>query len=549
MDDVTAPEHLNPDATPLVALTVGLQTAINTALYANNVPVLTELSLANTGSDALGDIVVDLTCDIPAMRAKTWRLAQVAAGQVRTVSDLDVGLDGPWLSAVTESVRGVVTITARVGERVLAEAKRDVRFLAHNEWGGNAAIPDLLAAFVEPNDPAVPAVLRAASDRLRAAGKPDGLEGYQATTKARLWEQAAALWSAVCALDIRYVNPPPSFEETGQRVCPPRQIVAEQLATCLDLTVLFASCLEQIGLRPLIVLTKGHAFPGVWLSRHDFGTSVADDAASLRTRLALDDVLLFEATLCCQTHAPGFKAACATGAEHIAARNDGDFIGVLDIRRARQRHIRPLGAPAGTYARAPDQQGAGAPPIDDAPALRDDSDLGDSDAPPSTPEGRLDRWRKRLLDLSGRNRLVNLNIDGKQALPVDCPDLAGLERLLSEMRGMPNARPIALRPWPDLMSGADPRSAQIHRNRLHEDESLTFAREAFARRELLVARGEEPLKSILTELFRAAKAALQEGGANTLFLTIGALLWKQNGKDKAYRAPLIEVAPRNWTGG
>jgi hypothetical protein len=96
---------------------------------------------------------------------------------------------------------------------------------------GNASIPDLLAAFVEPNDPAVATILRKASDLLRAQGKPDGLEGYQASSKQRLWEQAAAVWSAVCSLDIRYVNPPPSFEREGQRIRPPRQILEERLAS------------------------------------------------------------------------------------------------------------------------------------------------------------------------------------------------------------------------------------------------------------------------------------------------------------------------------
>lgn len=109
------------------------------------------------------------------------------------------------------------------------------------------------------------------------------------------------------------------------------------------------------------------------------------------------------------------------------------------------------------------------------------------------------------------------------------------------MRGRAKAAPLRFRPWPDLMSGGDPRSARIHRDRLNEEADRAFAHDALAKRELLVGRDEEQLQAALTEIYRTARAAQQEGGANTLFLTIGALLWRPKGKDKPYRAPLILV--------
>ena len=237
-----------------VTLTVGIQDAVNAALWANHVSLLSEFTLVNAGAEALGDVAIDLETEPPAIAPKTWRLGEVGAGQARVLRDLDLSLEGSWLSSLTESVRGCVTFTVRAGDRIVAKERQDLRFLAHNEWGGNGQIPDLLAAFVQPNDPAIPRILRKASDLLRAQGKPDSLEGYQATSKTRLWEQLAAIWSAICSFDIRYVNPPPSFEQTGQRIRPPRQIMEERLATCLDLAVLFAACIEHAGIRPLTLL-------------------------------------------------------------------------------------------------------------------------------------------------------------------------------------------------------------------------------------------------------------------------------------------------------
>ncbi|GAL98954.1 hypothetical protein AA0312_1073 [Acetobacter tropicalis NRIC 0312] len=45
--------------------------------------------------------------------------------------------------------------------------------------GGLSGIPDILAAFVLPNDPAIARILRSASEILRQAGQSPSLEGYQ----------------------------------------------------------------------------------------------------------------------------------------------------------------------------------------------------------------------------------------------------------------------------------------------------------------------------------------------------------------------------------
>jgi len=452
-------------------ITATMQPAVNVAFWQNHVPVLTELSLTVTSAATAEDVIIDLTCEPPVIGPRSWHLQSVSEGQIRVLDDLDLTLDGKMLTRLTEGTRAVASFTARRSgeESIVAERHCDIRVLARNEWGGSAGIPDILAAFVEPNDPAIATLLRLTSDHLRMAGKPDGLEGYRAASKTRIWEQIEALWRAVGSLDIRYVNPAPSFEQVGQKIRPPSQILSEKLATCLDLTVLFAAAIEAVGLRPVIVLVRDHAFAGFWLTRHDFGSSV--DAPGLRTRLALHDVLLFETTLICGHGRSGFKRACEAGEALVAADKDEAFEAVIDVHRARQRRIRPLSSGSGEYAFKVEHPGSIEPadlPYEEPPPLREDPD-DQTEAPSTTPEGRLERWRKRLLDLTGRNRLLNLQIGGKQALPIDCPDPVRLENMLADMRGRAKPQPIKFRPWPDLMTGDDPRSAKIHRQRLQED--------------------------------------------------------------------------------
>jgi hypothetical protein len=72
----------------------------------------------------------------------------------------------------------------------LAESVFPVELLARNQWGSVGSMAELLPAFAMPNDPAVDRILKSASDVLRSAGKPDGIDGYQSNSRERVWERS-----------------------------------------------------------------------------------------------------------------------------------------------------------------------------------------------------------------------------------------------------------------------------------------------------------------------------------------------------------------------
>lgn len=128
-----------------------------------------------------------------------------------------------------------------------------------------------LGAFVTPNAPALEGLLRAAVDLV-----PDGqFVSYQAGA-AGVGPQVKALFDALQQKKLRYVNSVLAFSPedgwSSQRVRLPRQTLESTNANCIDGTVLFASLLEAITLRPAIVLVPGHAFVG-------WQTSPGDDTS------------------------------------------------------------------------------------------------------------------------------------------------------------------------------------------------------------------------------------------------------------------------------
>lgn len=526
------------DPPPALSIDVALSSKLSLADFQNAVPMIRELALTSTLPDDTSPVELRLTSTPAFVKAKSWRLDTVRAGERYHVKGLDVELDGALLTRLTEAEAATVHLSVHVagaeGELITATS-RAVELLPRNHWGGLSHLPDMVAAFVQPNDPVIDRVLKKAAELLRESGKNPALDGYKQGTARRAWELASAVWGAIVSMQIDYALPPASFEHRGQKVRGPTQIADSGLGTCMDLTLLFCSALEQMGLNPLVIFTRGHAFAGVWLKGEEFSTTVVDDVTALRKRLKLKELVLFETTLV--THRPPvpFSHATQVGAEQVSESKDDAFELVVDIRRARLQRIKPLASPEQVQVAAASEIAAEAPVrLEDAPDLPDD-DLHDADGASLDPRDRLARWQRKLLDLSLRNNLLNFKT-GKKALKLEAPDPGALEDLLS------GGNEIKLLPRPQLMDGADPRSQAIHESRDRENLHRQFALDALARKEVFIELAKDELESRMVDLFRNARTTLQEGGANTLFLAVGFLVWNRADKELVkHRAPLILI--------
>lgn len=503
------------------------------ASHQNAVPVLRELEIASTAEPAVDGVELTLTADPPFLTPKTWRIDRLAPEGPLHVADRDVALNAGFLGELTESIRGTVTLRLAAGERILAESAHPIELLARGEWGGAGTMAELLPVFVMPNDPAVDRVLKAASDVLRRAGRPSGLDGYGAGSRERVWELASAIWSAIAGFRIAYALPPASFERQGQKVRTPGAILDGQVATCLDTALLFAAALEQAGLNPLIILTQGHAFTGVWLQPVEFSALIIDEAAALRRRIDLKDLLVFETTLATQAPPPSFSQAERTALRQIAEDAAAPFELAIDIRRARMQKIRPLSLAGPVAAPAP-EAGPVEEALEAAPVLPG-FDVEVTEAP-TTAAGRIEMWQRKLLNLTTSNRLLHLPEGGK-VVRLQCPDPGSLEDRLA------GGGKVRIVPLPDLAAGG--RDEKLFEAQTNENLRDQYARTAMERGEVLSLLDKETLDTTLVDLYRKARSDMAEGGANTLFLALGFLKWKKAATDpRSFRAPLILLPVR-----
>jgi hypothetical protein len=507
---------------------------VNVAFYQNAVPIIRDLAVENALGRDLTEISVHLTAEPPFLTPGVWRIERIADQTVHHIRSLDLKLDPAFLAGINASRRGELRFQVQAAGTVLAEHAVEINLLPPSHWGGVNSAPELIAAFVRPTDPSIDVILREASDKLAAASRDEAMDGYRKRTKARAWEIADAIWAALVSHSIAYVLPPKSFERSGQIVRGPSDILSRKVGTCLDLTLLYAACLEQAGLNPVIALTEGHSFVGIWLVDEDFSSLVIDDPQMLRKRVQLEEMVVVETTLLTGSHPARFKQAVEAARKLIAEDAVSPFELAVDVRRARSAKIRPLDLSGSAEpAIRPIAATVTAQEVGEIPQFEEDLDRRREPVPERNLD-RLEVWKRNLLDLTLRNRLLNFK-GSKSTIAIECPDPAALEDRLSD------GDRFKLLGKATVLDGSDGRDMTLLTDRQNEDARKDFILDAMKRGDLHANVAEAELEGRLTDLYRASRLAFEEGGANILYLCLGFLKWTPQDGAGPYRAPLILI--------
>ncbi|MEN6520926.1 MAG: DUF3320 domain-containing protein [Armatimonadota bacterium] len=521
-----------------ISVEVMLSRTVNYASQQNDIPVIHSLRIRNISDSVLQDIRVSISAEPAFAAPMEMRIASIGPDETYNLGKVDLALSHNFLFQLTERVLGTISVAVSTQEGPAVQKSEKIGVLAYDEWSGLSGIPEILAAFVLPNHPAVETILAAAASLLQQWTGDPSLSGYQSKDRNRVAITTAAVYTALQRSGIRYISPPASFEESGQKIRTPDRVLENKLGTCLDLAVLAAACLEQAGLNPLISFVTGHAFAGVWLEEECFPDCSTDDALRLRKRVELGEVCVFETTLVTSDPAVPFDQAVKEGQRRLDETDS--FRCVIDICRSRKSRIRPLpmrsGIPTANAAATPVEQSpdsAGIPVTTSfLPSVAPDASTVPVEEAPAS---RLDRWKRKLLDLTMNNRLLNFR-ETKKTLPVLCPDLPSLEDALAD------GDAFRLYPRPNDLDESQPRDTEVHRLRTGDDAFKELLREESRAHRLRSDVTDTELTRRLVEIYREARTSLEENGANTLYLALGFLAWYESGSSSQRRlAPIILI--------
>jgi hypothetical protein len=508
---------------------------VNYAMQQNYVPIVQRISLSNHSDCSLHAVRLTVASEPEFASVWTKSIDVILPGQTIDISTVSIEVSGVFLASLTERLAGTLTLEVTCGEDVVYRDSSPLSVLAYDQWAGLAVMPEMIAAFVMPNHPITARVIREAAPYLEKWTGSSAFDAYQSNNPNRVRHQAAAVYSAIQDMQATYIVPPASFEEVGQRVRLPDAVAGNGMGSCLDLTLLFAACLEAIGLHPLVVFTEGHAFAGVWLIQESFSESVQDDSSLLTKRLAagVHEISLAECTMMCEGSRASYQEAEKTAANHLNAPEL--FFGFVDVKRARASSIRPLPIRIQTatgFEIVEEKKDANYRVTVEAP-----SELAILERPVEVSAiavTKQKQWERKLLDLTLRNTLLNFRFT-KSALPLLHTRLGELEDALAE------GQEFQLLPRPSDWDNSI-RSAELFRSVSKDHPLGALIYEEFQHKRLRGDVNERELADKTVHLYRSAKLSIEENGANTLYLALGLLQWYESTASELPRyAPIVLV--------
>ena len=314
-----------------------------------HIPVINSIHVTNEGDSPLH--AVTLTIDIPGYAVPAslhieppspGGTCRVAPVPLELCYDRLQGLEARRYAALTVAVDGHVV------------CRDEILVLGFYEWSLAPDARKTLACYVQPGHAVVQQILAdvreidpAMESGVTAAGFV-GAESDAASELRRIYETLQFRYNLCYTLEA------PSYEADGQTIRPPHRVIPNPrtragAGTCIDLSLLFASCLESLHLQPLVVVIRGmqddthHAIVGCWRTAGERYEPVIESQQSLdqavnRGRLIFLDaigVTLFAG------HKLSFDDAVAAASRRLA---EGELAFALDVAAARHTVV-PLEFP------------------------------------------------------------------------------------------------------------------------------------------------------------------------------------------------------------
>jgi hypothetical protein len=565
-------------------------------------PLVKRIEILNRGWSGDDEIVVSVHTEAVGTHSliNPWAKAfpPILQRDTLVVDVLSIRPNFVELANIEESVLGDVVVQVRVQGEIVAEQRKKVEFLAYNQWMFDLMDSEILAAFVFPNHPDVSKIMDGVRRRLTAEIKDGSTDGYQSFAMGpeagskKVYFMAKAIFEELQSLGLNYSDPPVSFEGFGQKIRTPDVVMRDRASTCLDSTVLVASCLAAAGLSPLLFLVRGHAFPGWWNTAR---TTLNKNSPSLRpgTITNINDfqafvnagyIGSFESTKIADPKV-AYKDVVDRHLDFATGSQIHEFESFVDVERSSELGVRRLPnrvpLPGQRHFEIEIDRSEIEVLRSDAFEVTVESNQDDKDRQKLITNDvprRVRKWMDALLDISNTNPLIHLAQD-----PVFLSEKGNRGKRGVNLPMVPGLLPMV---EDRLMSGQALRAVCLHRldssllnNPTAENICKQFGsngtlaigsvegynREIELFRDKKIGEGLAPAQALgmarglfekiheseATKRFRSLKKLADETEAesatNQLFLTIGSLVWDSPGEGNSYkqvRSPLFVVPVR-----
>jgi hypothetical protein len=173
-------------------------------------------------------------------------------------------------------------------EKIILDDKKEVLFYSRNDiiWKDDRGEYYKYATrAINKDRPEIKELVRKAADHMKELGGNVNAMVGSLGDKKEIERQMEAIFMAMSKdYKIKYIMSASSYDSPYvQKIKYPEEVIQTQSGLCIELSMLAAAAMEEVGLNPIIILTTGHAWAGVEIGANSNNFSFIETTALHKT--------------------------------------------------------------------------------------------------------------------------------------------------------------------------------------------------------------------------------------------------------------------------
>ena len=483
------------------------------------------IGIMNTTKTTYKDLTIKFVFSSSAFSANDIHIKQVNEGEELAIRMSFIKVDKMILDSLTETVpSSLKALLVNNNNEIICEEDYLFNTLPISQPSLNIIEdPRLYAKYITPLVSYVKQITLNASKIL---GSP--IIAYQNTIKKDILKEIEAIYKALHECGISYQNPP-SSGELCQRVRMPEEVLRDKKGTCLDLSLLFCSCLQEVGYHSILLIVDGHALIGVFLDEKNddkvnfdtaFFKNGIENKHGVINNLNGHNLVFVNSVNFCALNNDSYQSAIDEANDNYIRLYQGHLFIAIDVNTCHEGIFSPIPTSAsnGELEQLIDPKLLEKREIDPIIERKYVNVLREEE------KDRFTFWEKKLLDLTESNPLINF-----QMKITNCVKIISENSISSLLENNESLKVELLSN--DKMS-ANYFEEYISRANVKPSDIVTTSLE----KNVLYGVG---LEKTLKKIIKKSKEATEETGAPTLYLCLGVLTFDRKRFQNKGTAPFL----------
>ena len=503
------------------SITLDISKVFSYSLFLSNNSLIKSIKINNLSNKTYEDLKLKINLEDNLIKFKEINISLINSNEIIEINNFDIYVDTFKLKKIEEVKE--LTLTIELFDKfdnLLGYSYKLIEIYPLNYFNEDYLPLEILSTFINPNDIYVKEIISKSKKELSKLSERKEYYGYKSNDINEVIKEIESIYYAFYKLDLSYIAKNKVISK--EKIQSFKEIFKFKKASSLEISLFLISCLEYIGLNTLLILSSNYSLVGIFLNDESL-TSTLNDNQNLIYNYSLKSMskmILIDPSFL--TLKKDFIESYEHSLKELKDPSD-NFI-AIDIHECRIHAYHPIDLDYFNNDLDISSEALSLPNIN----------LNEVNTEVNKNEVIKDKfyiWKKKLLDLSLQNKLVNMKI-GTSNIELLINDLNYFGNFLFS-----NDQELLLIDNGNFSSLTSSKKELIDTS---NDILIDLEKDNFHQKRLEVFLDSKEFNSIIPSLYRKSKNDEEETGSNTLFVALGILEYKANKvSKKSNYAPII----------